>query len=287
MKPAALADAIAKAIIDTSDNFVLLVENLQEIIYNKLLIQLKNLDLDAEGYIRQTGANREILARAEGVVNDYLPGTQLNSALSEALGAMPAVDALNNEYFSGISESFRENRIFIRRLQQSTIQSLESNVLGDGLISQVRQPLVNILDRSVNSGGQFSGFLEEVRTFVRGNTHLDGRLISYSRGFLRDSLFQYSRSYQESMTNDLGLNYYLYDGGIIDTTRAFCEERAGKFFHRKEVEAWADLKWAGKNPMTTESSIYIFCGGYGCIHSLIPVSETIVPEDVITRNVIT
>lgn len=283
MKPAVLADAIAKAIIDTADDYAVLISDLQEIIYNKLLIQLKNLDLDADGYIKQTAANREVLAKAEGVVSEYLPGTQLNGAISEALGVIPKIDALNNDYFSSVSESFKENRIFIRRLQQQTIESIESNILGDGLAAQVKTPLINILNRSVNSGGQFSGFLKEVRLFVEGDPELDGRLLSYSRGFLRDTLFGYSRAYQQAMTADLKLSWYLYSGGVRDTTRPFCQERAGGFFSQKEVESWAELSWQGRNPLTTSSSIFTLCGGYNCEHSLIPVSDIIVPSEDLDR----
>lgn len=279
MKPAALADAIAKAIVDTADNYAMLISDIQEIIYNKLLIQLKNLDLDADGYIRQTGVNREVLSKAEGVVNEYLPGTQLNGAISEALGVIPKIDTLNNNYFSSVSDSFKENRIFIRRLQQQTIQSIEGNLLGDGLVSQVKTPLINILNRSVNSGGQFSGFLKEVRLFVEGDPDLDGRLLSYSRGFLRDTLFGYSRAYQQAMTADLKLSWYLYSGGLQDTSREFCIERVGKYFHRKEIESWSDLSWRGKNPMTTSSSIFIFVGGYSCTHEIIPVSDVLISEE--------
>lgn len=284
MKPEVLADSIARAIIETSGNFSVLISNIQEIISNKLLIQLKNLDLDGDGYILQTAANREVLARAEGVLSEYLPGTKLNAAASEALSVIPTIDNLNNEYFSFISDSFKENRIFIRRLQQQTIESIETNILGDGLTAQVKMPLVNILNRNVNAGGQFNGFLQEVRAYIQGTESLDGRLLSYSRGFLRDALFQYSRGFQEAITNDLKLDYYLYSGGIVDKTRPFCEERAGNYYHRKEVEAWAELTWTGKNALTTSSSIFIFCGGYNCSHELIPVSDIIVPQDVIDRN---
>jgi hypothetical protein len=285
MRPEVLADSIARAIIDTADNFAVLISDMQEIIYNKLLIQLKNLDIDADGYIRQIGANREVLAKAEDVVSEYLPGTKLNAAASEALSVIPTIDSLNNEYFSSISDSFKENRIFIRRLQQQTIQSIESNILGDGLNAQVKMPLVNILNRNVNAGGQFHGFLQEVRTYVEGTESLDGRLLSYSRGFLRDALFQYSRGFQEAMTNDLKLEFYLYAGGLQDTSREFCVERAGNYYHRKEIESWADLTWRGKNPLTTSSSIFVFVAGYNCSHEMVPVHILIVPKDVIDRNI--
>jgi hypothetical protein len=64
----------------------------------------------------------------------------------------------------------------------------------------------------------------------------------------------------------------------MDKTRPFCEERVGNFYHQKEIESWANIDWQGKRPGTTSSSIFIYCGGYNCRHSLIPVSETLVPK---------
>ena len=69
----------------------------------------------------------------------------------------------------------------------------------------------------------------------------------------------------------------------MDKTRSFCEERTGKFFHHKEIEQWASLDWAGKKAGTTESSIFLFAGGWNCAHELIPVDRIIVPDEVIQR----
>jgi hypothetical protein len=85
------------------------------------------------------------------------------------------------------------------------------------------------------------------------------------------------------MTADLGLEFYSYSGGLMDTSRDFCIARAGKVFHRKEVESWAGQSWAGKMRGTTESSIFIYCGGYGCTHSLVPIAKSAVPKVVLSE----
>lgn len=283
MKPEALAAAIENTIISVSDNYAKTAIEIQEALFAKLLTTLKGLELDSDGYIIQSTANRKVLASAEEVVNDYLPGNKFTKSVSETLGAIPKIDALNNSYFSSISEGFKENRNFIKSLQNQTISSIETNLLQDGLKVQVKNPIVDILNRNVNSGGQFKGFLDELRTFVIGNEKVEGRVLSYSRGYLKDALIQYSRTYQQAMTADLKLEFYLYSGGLIDTSRQFCQERAGKYFHHKEIESWASLEWSGKYRGTTESSIFIYVGGYSCSHELIPVSVLIVPEDVIER----
>lgn len=108
--------------------------------------------------------------------------------------------------------------------------------------------------------------------------------MSYTRTYLRDTLFTYSRTFQQSLTSDLKTEFYFYSGGLMDNSRPFCVERAGQFFSHKEIEQWASLSWAGKKAGTTESSIFLFAAGWNCAHQIIPVSRLIVPEDVIERQ---
>jgi hypothetical protein len=81
------------------------------------------------------------------------------------------------------------------------------------------------------------------------------------------------------MVSDLKLEWYSYSGGLMDKSRPFCIARAGNFYHQKEIESWAEQSWAGKNPNTTKSSIFVYCGGYSCGHQLIPVSDTVISEE--------
>jgi hypothetical protein len=278
-----LAEELEILVAEAMEASGIAIEHFQKSVYNSLLRILKELELDNEGYIKQTNINRRVLYDAENFIYESLPGKELTTIVTQALNVIPQIDALNAEYFTGVSKSFSPNRAFIKSLQSQTIRSIESNLLQDGLTASIRTPLVNILYQNVNSGGQFSGFLQQVRDFIQGNEQVEGRVYSYSRTFLSDALFDYSRAYQQSMTADLGFEWYSYNGGVMDKTRPFCEERVGNFYHQKEVEKWADLEWKGQRAGTTKSSIFVYCGGYNCRHSLIPVSETIVPIEDIER----
>jgi hypothetical protein len=285
MGPNNLADEIERVIIAVTDAYGLEIESLQNTFYNRLVTILKDLEIDSEGYIKQSAANRTILNQAESAIDELLPGTSYTDTVSRTLESINTVNSLNANYFGEVSESFNENRNFIKSLQTRTIESIETNLLGDGLKAQIKNPLAEILSNNINSGGQFSGFLEQVRSFIKGTPDLDGRLISYSRGYLRDTLFQYSRSYQEAMTADLKLDFYSYSGGLMDNSRQFCIERSGNYYHRKEIESWASENWKGKYRGTTSSSIFTYCGGYSCTHSLIPVHKSIVPKEDIQRAI--
>lgn len=283
MNPENLANEIERIIQSVTDAFGQDIIALQDQIYSRLSRILKDLELDSEGYIKQTAANRSILIDAESAIDELLPGRSFTEAVSSTLGTINTINTLNADYFSTVSEGFKENRNFIKSLQTQTIESIESTLLQDGLTAQIKNPLTDILNRNVNSGGQFSGFLEEVRAFVKGDDQVEGRILSYSRTYLSDTLFNYSRAYQEAMTADLKLDWYMFSGGVMDKSREFCIERTGKFYHRKEIEKWPNMDWKGKRQGTTKSSIFIFLGGYNCRHSLIPVSERIVPKGDLAR----
>jgi hypothetical protein len=278
-----LAQEIESIVLSTTDAFADGVEKIQGVLYNRLLSVLKDLELDDDGYIKQSAVNRRILFEAENVINEYLPGESLSEAISRSLVTIPEIDNLNARYFKNVSDSFNPNRNFFKSLQDRTIQNIEGTLLEDGLTAQIKNPLVEILNQNINSGGLFSGFLEQVQNFVKGNEEIEGRILSYSRTYLRDTMFNYSRTFQQAITADLGLEFYVYSGGTMDTTRDFCKERHGKFFHHDEVIKWAKLSWQGKRQGTTGSSIFSFCGGYNCTHSLIPVDSSIVPESVLKR----
>lgn len=86
-------------------------------------------------------------------------------------------------------------------------------------------------------------------------------------------LFQrLDRSVQNIYAERLGLNYAVYSGTVMDTTRPFCEARVNKVFSRKQIAGWADLQWSGKPKMYDP---FMDCGGFNCRHHLSWVSDEV------------
>lgn len=278
-----LAEEIESLILSGVDIFADEAERIQTLVYNRLVTSLKGLELDADGLILQTAANRRILYEAEGVIDDLLPGESFTKIVGDVLTMIPQIEALNADYFDGISSKFKLNRTYLNLLQNQTIEKIEGTLLQDGLRFVIRDPLKDILTQNINTGGQFSGMLDQIRNFIQGDESLDGRLLSYSRGILRDTLFDYSRAFQNAVTADLKLEYFMYAGGLMDKSRPFCIARAGNFYHESEIKKWADEEWEGKRRGTTASSIFIYCGGYSCNHSMVPVDKSIVPKESLVK----
>lgn len=282
MSPDELADLVESLIIAQDGKYANSIIRIQNELYDDLLATVKNLELDSEGYILQNNANRRILSEAEQKVFDIFNSPAYQTAVSSYVSIIPKLDVSNERYFQQFT-SFKENKAFLKSLQSQTIENVEKYILQDGLESQVINPLVQIMNQNVNSGGRFSGFLQQIQDYVKGNDKVEGRALSYSRTYLRDSMFTYARTFQQAVTADIKTDWYVYSGGIMDKTRSFCVDRAGKYYHHSEIEKWADLQWQGKKQGTTESSIFLFAGGWNCGHQIIPVSTVIVPDEDLSR----
>lgn len=282
MSPEELAVIIEQLVLDADKRYAKAIGRVQVRLYDELLAILKDLEL-TDGAIKQTAGNRKILNDAVNKVNEVLSSPAYTNAVTSYVAILPQIDLNNIRYFTALEEAFKPNKIYLKKIQQGVIEAVNQYVLQDGLQSQVVQPLQQILVQNVNAGGRFSGFIKQVEDFVKGG-EAEGRVLSYTRTFIRDTLMTYSRTYQQAVTADLGLEYYFYSGGIMDSTREFCLERVGRYYSKKEIEAWAELEWKGKKKGTTETSIFLFAGGWNCGHQIIPVSSLVVPEEVKKRN---
>lgn len=109
------------------------------------------------------------------------------------------------------------------------------------------------------------------------------------------------RTITQGAADQIGAEFFLYQGRPIRTTRPFCREREGKVWHRREIEEWGrraaageDLDgngapgWAGMVEGTNEQTIFLYLGGWyggreGCRHVLIPVPLRDVPQEDLDR----
>lgn len=282
MKPKKLAEEIEKKALNSFDKLNKIIISVQNDAYGDVVVVLKKLSLTKDGYIIQNAENRNIIRDANRSFAKALQSPEYLEGLNRFTVTFSVIDDLNSGYFSSF-EGFSPNRQFMKAMQKQAIQDIERTLLNEGLESQIKQPLLKILNQNVNTGGSFTGMVEQVRDYIKGTDEVEGKLLRYVKQITKDVLFDYSRTYQNAVASDLGLEFYLYVGGVMDKTRPFCEERAGKFYHHKEVELWANQDWKGKRADTTKSSIFIYAGGYNCLHQILPVSEVVVPAEVIKR----
>lgn len=259
------------------------VNSTQKALFDEMQVLLNKLELDSEGLIIQNQANRKVLAKVDEYFNRAFNQSGYYETLNGSANTIGNITGANSAYFNGIVEGFTPDAQYIKNLQNQTITQMEDLLANEGLDTMMKKPIIDIMNQNINTGASYKDLTAQMREFILGSDKLEPTLARYSKQITNDTLFNYSRALQESVSQNAGLQFYLYSGGVMDDSREFCIERHGKYYHKKEIEKWPKQTWQGKRRGTNSSNIFIYAGGYQCAHQIIAVSEAVVPKSVINR----
>ena len=156
----------------------------------------------------------------------------------------------------------------------------------DGLDISFNTPLKQILNDAVSNGKSLKELIIDLESFIKGDSGKLGTLHSYISGIARDTFNVFDRQYTQMVAEDIGAVWYFYTPGRVRDSREFCVKRNAKYYHKKEIGKWGHIpkEWQGRNKNTNDTTIFSYLGGYNCMHSVIPVSQSKVPKSVINRN---
>jgi hypothetical protein len=130
-----------------------------------------------------------------------------------------------------------------------------------------------------------------------------GKLLRYIDTIATDSLNTYAATYMQLVTEDLDLKWFRYAGSLKETSREWCIKLIGakqqgmKYIHISQFGKLADGYILGKRvkinkktglPLgfkvgTNANNLFVNRGGWGCGHQFYPVSEAVVPQNLIEK----
>ena len=273
--------------------FLSSMEKIQKTKFKDVVALLDLLDYEG-GALAVSEAN---LLRVEALVDEIrgvLTGAEFESAVGTLMGEFQEQAALNYSYAAAVDPAFAIPPIssaIVKERQAAAIASLL-----DSTNQYLSNPTREALSSAIQSGSSRKELIDTLRFLVQGDKDIDGRLLRSTRLIVSDAFALNDAAVSESIADNLGLEWYFYTGGTMDTTRCFCRERNAKFYHKTEVEKWGALDkkalgkcysskygWQGRMPNTDSKTIFLTRGGYNCQHSLLPVSEEVVPPEVVQR----
>lgn len=177
-------------------------------------------------------------------------------------------------------------------------QTAVINLLDSGIDVNFIDPIISQLTTNVFISGNVDDALSQLKDFITGGDQTVGVLERYVTQVSNDSLTQFNATYNQTITQDLGIEFYVYTGTIIAGTRPFCNHFVNQYFHKKEVEKLGEGTdpitgkalsteglLAGRIKGTNKSTIFTYRGGYNCRHFFSPISERFVPKADLIRNV--
>lgn len=210
-------------------------------------------------------------------IKELLTEGEFELVVGELLGEMDAQASITYRYFEQSFDAFEipaiATDILAQKKREMVVDLLNST--DQYLTNPMRQALSN----AVVSGASRNDVIDVFKLLIEGDPETVGRLERATRQVVSDTFALSDRAITNEVSKQLRADWFLYTGGLMKTTRPFCKARNGKFFSRKEVESWgASPDWDGAMAGTDSTTIFVTAGGYNCQHSILPVSEAVVPK---------
>lgn len=270
---------------------------IQEATYRKLVVLSKELDVYADGTLKNNLTNLKAIGKLKSELETIILSDDYVDHVKEFTDAYKEIQKLQNVYFSTIAVKFAEKKVFdeVRKIAiQSTVEDLTESGIGAAYVDEIKK----MLSDNITSGGSYANLAKQLSNYVLGDKENEGGLIRYGRQIATDSITQYNAQYNKVVTDDLGLSWFQYVGSLITTSRPFCKELVSKrYFHISEVPELLKGHIGDKNvPVnkktglpegmiagTNNQTFFVNRGGYQCAHQIFPVPLASVPADVRAR----
>lgn len=233
---------------------------------------LNTLERNEEGKIAPTLKNRRLLERFDKVFRDYSQTSGANIAVEIAKGANSIMET-NKEYYS----LFADGKTQLNKISEGVTQTMRGwlgidrngSVAKNGYLDTIlsNNTVKNLIkDQTLRAIVGQQGWMQtrdELKDFIVGNRTKTGVLERYYRNYVYDTYSHLDRAVSEQYGNDLGLNFAIYEGGLIEASREFCREHNGNVYHRTEI-----AKFDPKKAIPPNYNPFLDLGGYGCRHHL-------------------
>jgi hypothetical protein len=171
------------------------------------------------------------------------------------------VTGLTNSYYNTFEPKEAQQKKILERGAVIVDGYLDSVFDNNQIVRSIQGTVRNAV--STNQSLSVAGQLLQEQ--IQGKEDKFGLVKSYHYQNGYDEFQAYSRTLDEDYSKALELNYAIYAGGEMKTTRDFCTERNGNVYNRETILSWDDEEWQGKKP---NNNILIDLGGYNCRHDL-------------------
>ena len=291
-----------KDVIETldqaADSFDGIATKEQKKIYDEVVVLAKDLETDVHGKVKQSIANLKRLTQIKAKLAALSKDKEWVAGITHFAQYFGHLQKMQNEYYS---QHFTESTLGMNAqkknqlMREMAVQNTMEALMGDGLKANVTDKLNDILLRAVTSGAKFADLQDELRAHLMGENGGKGAFARYATTYATTALSQFAGQTNKLMTDDLGLEWFMYTGSNKETTREFCEHlTAKKYIHKSEIPTILtgkidDYQCAiyektglplGMIAGTTPENFQCNCGGWNCRHQLVPVHELAVPADI-------
>lgn len=136
---------------------------------------------------------------------------------------------------------------------------------------EVRERIKQQTYKAVLSQKPFKDYIKILRTTIKGADDVDGVLTKYYKQYAYDTYQQFDRISNHEFAKELDLQCFIYEGGLIETSRKFCIKHNGKVFTVEEAENWKSDPDLPRTKEERETGVLMYnptedLGRFNCRH---------------------
>lgn len=293
-------DKILKEISGAVEGFTKELPSVEKEVLKNILRELKELELQGDN-IKASVNNIRLIAQIKSQIQGIILNDNYVDSLKEFVKSFDTITDLQNKYWKSVEGKFKPNAI-LSEVKTQSIDDTVDKLTEAGIGANISDKITDILRQNITSGGSYSSLSDQLKEFLV-QTETEGALTRYAKQITVDSVNQYNAQYTQTVSSDLGFEWFIYDNTDIDTTRPFCDAMTDKkYFHISEIPdllKGKGLTYVNKEgervpvpiyertglphgmiPGTDASNFFVRRGGYNCGHQIRPISERLVPQDV-------
>lgn len=263
------------------------VRRVEASIYRGLIADVVPALKIEEGRIKNTLTN---LAKANLVerVFDQAGIDEVNDLIKDYAAYLIEISGKNAEYYYSIGidrakvSAIAESVDLIRKVIGI---GEDGKLLTNGYLyrlaaaESVREQVKQYVLTSIASGQSLKQFQSGLKGLVQGSNDVDGVLLSYWNNYAYDQFSRVREVNNLHFKDEIGLKYFVYQGGLIQTSRKFCIKKNGRVFSEEE----ARREWPNDPDLIDKAHVATYNplidrGRYNCRHFLMWVSEEIANE---------
>jgi hypothetical protein len=278
-------DFIDKSLNQFDDDIV----RLQKELFNELITGVIS-ELEVEnGLILQSAKNIQILDNF-GKEMELFKKNFADSVFKRLGENMIKTTGYTSDYFRLMSskQTIANIEDKIQNIVRIAGVNTDGTLVKDGFLNklavseELKGELSNLVRKSIEQQTDYKTFVNGMKDAITGKEGVNGAYERYVKGFAHDAFFAQAQQQDNFFADQLGLNYFVYGGTKIKTSRPFCvgghdkgvnkdfESKLSKVFSRKDAEQFDNMEWSGKIPGI---KFIVQKGGYQCRHELMWITK--------------
>jgi hypothetical protein len=252
------------------------IAGIQKRVYSSTLNRLSVLRYDKDGLLSFNVKNITTVNRIAVAIEKQMQKEE-RTVLKWLVRNLLKLFKLNVKYFSSLDprSEQREQQILFRVMLRYGYNTKSRKLTNSGVLTALNQStavssrISQQISQSLAAKIPMKQFKTNFRTFFVNPAGL-GVIESQFNRFAQDIFQDFDRETQRTYADELNLNYAIYSGTEIKTTRDFCEARINNIYSRKEIAKWNSKDWKGKRKGVP---VEVQCGGYNCRHHFSFISD--------------